>query len=300
MSFKRICVGVCLFLVLTKTHSVLAQKTDFRQEIEKITASSRAEVGIAIMGLESREKYLFRETQKFPMQSTYKFPLAMAVLDQVDKGKLRLNQKIHITKEEMAPRTWSPIREKYPDGNIDLTIAELLSYTVSQSDNIGCDILFRLAGGTAAVDKYIKSLGVKGIAIMATEAEMGKHWDVQFTNWCQPPAMLQILDILYQGKKLSKASNAFLWKVMTETTTGPKQIKGLLPKDVIVAHKTGSSGTNEKGITAATNDVGIITLPNGKHLAIVLFVTNSPDPKDVRDDLMARIARASYDYYLTR
>ena len=292
------CLFTCLFvLCLICPKSVAAQTSQFKQKLQEIVSGSNGEIGIAIMGLESREKYLFREKQKFPMQSVFKFPLAMAVLDQVDKGRLSIDQKIRISKEDLAPKTWSPVKVKFPEGNIDLTVAELLSYTVSQSDNITCDILFKLVGGPANVDKYLKSIGIKGIAVTATEMEMSKHWDVQFTNWCQPPAMLQILDTFYQGKKLSKSSNAFLWKIMTETATGPNQIKGLLPKDVSVAHKTGSSGTNDKGITAATNDVGIITLPNGKHLAIVLFLTNSPDPKEKRDELMARITKASFDYY---
>ena len=62
---------------------------------------------------------------------------------------------------------------------------------------------------------------------------------------------------------------------MTETTTGPKRIKGLLPADAVVAHKTGTSPTNSEGLSPATNDVGIITLPNGKHIAIAIFVCNS-------------------------
>ena len=284
-------------LCLVNPKFATAQSDQFKQKIEEIVSSSKGEIGIAVMGLESREKYLFRGGQKFPMQSVFKFPLAMAVLDQVDKGKLSLDQKILITKVDLEPKTWSPLKVKFPDGNIDLTLAEMLGYTVSQSDNITCDILFKLVGGTATVDKYMKSIGVKGIAIVATEMEMSKQWNVQFTNWCQPSAMLQLLDIFYQGKKLSKSSNAFLFKIMTETTTGPNQIKGLLPKEVSVAHKTGSSGTNANGITAATNDVGIITLPNGKHLAVVLFLTNSLDPKEKRDELMAQIARASFDYY---
>jgi beta-lactamase class A len=234
------------------------------------------------------------------MQSTFKFPLGMAILDLVDKGKLKLDQKIHVSREELQVRTWSPLREKFPEGNIDVSLAELLGYTVSQSDNITCDILFKLAGGPAAVDKYVHRLGVKDIAIVADEAKMATDWNIQFTNWSQPHAMLQLLEILHHGKKLSKSSNGFLLKLMTETVTGPKQIKGLLPKETVVAHKTGSSSTNAKGLTAAMNDLGIINLPNGKHLVIVVFITNSMDSKDVRDDQIARIAKIFYDYFSNR
>ena len=281
--------------------SVFAQKPadDFRRKIEKIIPEAKGTVGVAIMGLEDRETFLFNEGLRYPMQSVYKFPLAMAVLDQVDKGKLSLNQKIRVTPKDLLPDTWSPIREKYPKGNIDLKLSEVLSYTVSQSDNNGCDILFRLLGGPKKVDAYVQSLGVKSIVIAATEEEMHKEWNVQFTNWCKPRAMLRLLDILYKGKSLTKTSNDFLLKILTETTSGPNKIKGLLPKNAQVAHKTGLSDTKD-GILAATNDAGIMTLPNGEHVAIVVFVSNTPVDEKTRDGVIAQISKAAWDYFLAK
>jgi beta-lactamase class A len=284
------CMICSLNLFAQKKHEI------FRREIEKIIPQAKGQVGIAMMGLEDRETFLFNEGLKYPMQSVYKFPLALAVLDQVDKGKLSLSQKIHITQKDLLPDTWSPIREKYPKGNIDLKLSEILSYTVSQSDNNGCDILFRLVGGPKKVNAYVQSLGIKSIAITATEEEMHKDWKVQFTNWCKPRAMLRLLDIFYQGKALSKTSNKFLWKIMTETTSGPNKIKGLLPKNASVAHKTGLSDSKD-GILAATNDAGIMTLPNGKHVAVVVFVANTPVDEKTRDGVIAQISKAAWDYY---
>lgn len=86
---------------------------------------------------------------------------------------------------------------------------------------------------------------------------------------------------------------------MEASSTGPNQIKGLLPAGTIVAHKTGRSGNNN-GITAATNDAGIITLPNGKHLAIAVFITNSSVDLPARESVIARIAKAAYDYEIAR
>ncbi len=71
-------------------------------------------------------------------------------------------------------------------------------------------------------------------------------------------------------------------------------MKGLLPEGTIVAHKTGTSGTR-KGITAATNDIGIITLPNKRHLAIAVFVSDSPADEATRERVIAKIARAAWD-----
>jgi beta-lactamase class A len=120
------------------------------------------------------------------MQSTFKFPLAIAVLDLVDKGKYSIDQKIHIKKAQLDQETHSPMRDKRPNEDFDITIGELLSYSVSESDNNACDILFELAGGTKKVNDYIHSLGVKDIAIVATEKEMKAGWDVQYTNYARP------------------------------------------------------------------------------------------------------------------
>ena len=111
---------------------------------------------------------------------------------------------------------------------------------------------------------------------------MASSWELQYTNWCKPAEMTVLLDMFYNGKILAKPTNDFLYKLMTETSTGPKRIKGLLPDGTVVAHKTGTSPTNAEGLSPATNDVGIITLPNGKHLAIAVFVCNSTDDEATR------------------
>lgn len=293
-SNKAFCTVIILLLISV---SSFAKKKSLKTEIEEIARSSKGTVGVGIMDLSNRKSFVFNKNFKFPMQSVFKFPLAMAVLSEVDKGKLALDQKILVTKKDLLPNTWSPLREKYPEGNVELPLSEILAYTVSQSDNNGCDILFRLLGGTANVHKYVQNLGIKEMAIAATEEEMARAWDVQFTNWSKPKAMVELLEIFNRGKKLSKPSSDFLWKIMTETSTGPNRIKGLLPAGTIVAHKTGTSGTNERKVTGAINDAGIITFPSGKKLAIAVFVANSTDAPEISEKIIARISKAAYDYY---
>lgn len=90
----------------------------------------------------------------------------------------------------------------------------------------------------------------------------------------------------------------FLWTTMKSSQTGLKQLKGQLPKDVIVAHKTGTSGVNKKtGITAALNDVGIVLLPNGEYFVISVFVTHSKESKETNERIISDIAKASWDYF---
>jgi beta-lactamase class A len=286
---KFLLVSVCLLSNVT-----FAQN---RIKIQEIASEAKGTVGVAVMNLETRDTFTLNANLRYPMQSVFKFPLALAILDQVDKGKLTLDQKIHIRKEELLP-TWSPIKKKYPEGNVDLPIREILGYTVSQSDNNGCDILFRLLGGTSRVNKYVHSIGIDSIAIAATEEEMATAWNVQFTNWAKPTAILQLLDGFYKGKYLSKSSTAFLRKLMEETSTGTGRIRGLLPKGTVVANKTGTSGTSDKGLAYATNDVAIVTLPNGKHFAIVVFVCNATADEKTRDAVIAKITKVFWDYFV--
>ena len=95
-------------------------------------------------------------------------------------------------------------------------------------------------------------------------------------------------------RKLSRESQALLLKLMTEAIPGAKRLKGELPAGTVVAHKTGTGGTRN-GITSATNDIGIITLPDGRHLAVAAFVSDSAANDDTRDAIVARLAKAAWD-----
>jgi beta-lactamase class A len=294
-------ITLCLLVCCVAFTNSFAQKNEaFTAELVTISKEANGIVGIGILNLKSGERIVLNGDRQFPMQSVFKFPLAMAVLDQVDKGKLSLNQKVRITPADLLPKTHSPMKDKYPEGNVDLTLAELLSYTVSESDNIACDILFKIVGGTKLVNDYIHKVGVKGMAIVATEEEMTKGWNVQYTNFSTPAAMLRLLDVFYKGKNLSKTSNEFLWKIMVEGPTGAKRIKSQLPGNSIVAHKTGTSSGNAEGVYAATNDVGVVKLPNGNDFAIVVFVSDAKSPIETRELVIAKIAQAAAAHFSSK
>jgi len=290
-----------LFLACSLFSAIVYAQSDstLRVQIQEIAKDAKGTIGFAMLGIETRDTLSYNGRQRLPMQSVMKFPIAITVLHQIDEGTFTLDQKIHISKSDLPP-TYSPLRDKFPEGDVDVSIKELLSYMVSLSDNDACDILLKTLGGTDVVDTYMHSFGIKQIAVKASEFEMAQAWDVQFTNWVQPKEMVRLLDIATKPNFLSKASHDELWKIMEATSTGPNQIKGLLPAGTIVAHKTGRSGTNDKGVSATTNDVGIITLPNGKHLAVAVFVTNSTLDLPARESIIARIAKVAYDYEVTR
>ncbi|MEG4207955.1 class A beta-lactamase [Microcoleus sp. Pol7_A1] len=264
---------------------------ELRDQIELISQVARGRVGVTATVLETGESVTLNGNQQFPMQSVYKFPIAMAVLAQVDRGKLKLDQKIRVEASDILQG--SRILDDSSQG-MEFSLAELLKYMVSESDGTSCDVLLKLLGEPRVVTEYLRGLGVNDIVVAHTEKELAQGTAVKYRNYATPDAAVVLLRAFHEGKGLSKSSQALLLQLMTETTTGPKRIKGLLPNGTVVAHKTGTSST-VNGVTAATNDVGIVTLPNGRHIAIAVFVSDSGANDAVREEVIAKVALAAWD-----
>lgn len=232
--------------------------------------------------------------QQFPMQSVYKLAIAMAGLRQVDNGVLKLDQKVRVRPDDFAPEAVnSPLRDKHSRG-VELSVLELLQLMIVDSDGTASDVVLKLTGGPDQVTKYLRELGVEGTVVATSEKEMAQSDDVQYRNWSTPDSMVKLLQMLHQGRGLSAASRELLLEFMTKTGTFPGRIKGLLPAGTVVAHKTGSSGT-KNGLSRATNDVGLINLPNGNHLAVAVFVSDTKADDATREAVIAKIARAVWD-----
>lgn len=267
---------------------------ELQGRMKEIARVTQGPVGAAVMMLEGGETAAFNGGQQFPMQSVYKLPIAMAVLRRVDAGELKLDEKVRVENKEYVPKALhSPLRDRHPRG-VELSVRELLQFMVMESDGTACDVLLRVMGGPEQVMKYLRESGVEGIVVATTEREMAEDEMAQYRNWAKPEGMLMLLRLLQEGKGLSATSRSLLLELMTRTRTGPRRIKGMLPAGTVVAHKTGTSGTTN-GLTRATNDVGLITLPDGRHLAIAVFVSDTKADESVREGVIAKIARAAWD-----
>lgn len=293
-------LSATIALLLLATLPLKAQSVDsLRKTIERIATAKNATVGVAIMDKNGNDTISINGNKHLPMQSVFKFHIGLCMLSEIDKGNFSLDQKIKIAKKDLLPGLYSPIRDKYPKG-ATLTIAEILTYTVSQSDNVGCDVLLKLLGGPQAIEDYFTKNGFTDIAIKINEETMQNNWDLQFLNWTTAKSANRILKAFFDNSNqlLSQKSYDFIWQVMRETITGTNRLKGQLPAGTVVAHKTGTSGTHQKtGIAAATNDIGIVFLPNGGYFFISVLVANSKEDAATNERIIADIARASWDYF---
>ncbi|MCT1525974.1 class A beta-lactamase [Sphingobacterium hotanense] len=286
-------------LLLFSTYSNAQKKEQLKMDIDSILAKYQAKVGIAIHNHDYNDSLTVNGDFHFPFQSVYKFHLGIVIMDQVDKGKLSLDQPIKISKEAVTTEMYSPIKDKYPNG-VTLPLREVLEYTIAASDNVGCDVLFELLGGPEYVQKYFEDKGYSNLSIKLIEAVQQKEWNRQFENWTTVGSSNQILYDYYTNSKklLSASSHQFLWDTMRGTTTGPDRLKGDLPKGTVVAHKTGYSGRNRTtGIIAALNDVGVVSLPNGEVYYISVFVTDSEEGEAGSAKIIAEVSAAAWKYF---
>jgi beta-lactamase class A len=233
-----------------------------------------------------------------PMQSTFKFPLALAVLHQVELGKLQLDQPVRFLKSDRYA-TFSPLQDEFPEADVDVPLRKLIKMMAGESDNIAANLLLRVIGGPDALQQYLDSLGLSTIHQQDSEFTLHGDQKLQYRDYAEPAAMVALLRLFADHSPLNPKDTALLNGWMLEASSGPNRIKGLLPAGTPVAHKTGSSGV-EWGMIPATNDVGLITLPDGRRLALAVFVTDSHTDQDACEHVIAAIAREIYNEALTK
>jgi len=299
---------------------------DLRARLEALAAPARGTVGVAAWHVESGRRLFLRGTERFPMASVYKLPVALTFLRLVDRGELSLEDSVEVT-----PRAWRPGRmmlsSRLGEGPIRVSWLELLTLAIAESDNAAADFLMTRAGGPEAVTRRMRELGIGGVSVnrsegtialesygfdpvpldetwsaelfedaarkvtRAQERHANDRYDQDVRDTSSPAAAARMLLALERRRALSDSSTAVLLRIMTKGRVGKHRIRGLLPKGTPVADKTGTNGRT-------TNDVGLVTLPEGRgHLAIAVFVKGSRVPVPAREKVIARIARELFDAF---
>ncbi len=283
--------------IVKPTFSLVAENSSgesaLQKQMREIANEARGKVSVACSLPKSSLNCDLNPHAHPPMQSVFKFPLAIAILHQVETGKLNLDQPVRFRPEDRIPHAYSPLQDKYPGAGVDVPLHELLRMTVSLSDNVAADILLGLAHGPDVVREYIASLGVAGFHLEDGERALHQDVSAQYRNWFEPAGAVQILRRISDDSPLTPDHTELLLTWM-EGSVQTSRLKGDLPPGTRVAHKAGTSDV-DNGLAHATNDIGLITLPDGRRLAIAVFVTDSLADNVARQKIIARIAKAAYD-----
>jgi beta-lactamase class A len=259
-------------------------------DLDRLTAGAGGSVGVAAVHLETGHRFGARERERFAMHSVFKLPIAIEVLAQVDAGTLDLDRPVKLVAADRRAGVNAGLGARIPT---TLTVRELLETMLIDSDNTACDKLLGLLGGPAVVGARMARLGLPDIVVDRTEKELaaGRPGDT-----ATPAALAELLEKLARGQLgLQPERAALLGALLGRTATGARRIKAGLPDGTPLQHKTGTSPTRN-GITAATNDVGVITLPDGSHLVLAVLVRDARADEAAREATIAGVARAAYDW----
>ena len=287
-----------VFLCLIPILLFSCQSVPLEAQLKEAIKDKKAEIGIAVI-IDGKDTITVNNDNHYPLMSVFKFHQALALADYMAKHKQSLDTLLKIEKSDLKPDTYSPLRETYPQGGIEMSIADLLKYTLQQSDNNACDILFNYQGGPDAVNKYLHSLGIRECAVIHTENDMHKNLEFCYQNWTTPLAAAKLLEIFRNENLFDKEYKNFIYQTMVECQTGQDRlIAPLLDKKVTMGHKTGTGDRNAKGQQIGCNDIGFVLLPDGRTYSIAVFVKDSEESFADNSKIIADISRIIYEYVM--
>jgi len=301
--------------------------TRLEQQIEFLTHSTDATVGVSALHIESGRAISVRGTEPFPQASAVKVPIAVQIMALADAGQLRLDKMVTLKPADIHPGS-GRINDWLFHPGLALSVENIMELAIVISDNSAADLMLHEAGGPEAVTARMKSLGLSGIRVdrsiavlladwggiknLPPEADWNKEmWARLFSavpeaehmaarraqtrdprDTATPNDMTRLLARIWKRDLFAQVYADKLFEVMERCETGKFRIKGQLPEGTDVAHKTGSVG-------GVVNDVGVITLPGkGGHVALSVFTRGSGRAEEVSEKVVADISRTIYDYFV--
>jgi beta-lactamase class A len=264
--------------------------TNLKSIIDRAGGNSAA----TVIHVETGRSASVNGSAKLPLYSVFKLPLAVAVLKDVDEKRLQIDQQVHVTPSDIVPGT--PSNTAMWSQPVDRTVAQLIDVSIALSDNTSTDKLLQLAGGPEAVTSRLRAMGFNDILIQTNIRNFAATF--QNHNTGSSDDLAKLLVRLQKGELLQPAQQELLIGYMRGATTGMRRIRGNMPAGTIVGDKTGSGETNKTtGTPNSTNDVGLITLPDGSRLAIAVFINASKLSDVEQEKVIADVARAAFDAF---
>jgi len=281
-------------LATVMPHSTAAKDFTLRKNIVGYVNSCRADIGVAVI-TDRHDTICVNNAELYPMNSVMKLYQAMAAADVLQRKGTPPDTAISIGQEEIHPTTYSPMRDRLPKGKIRMTVSELLKFSLQQSDNNACDILFGHIAGIAETNKYISSIGIEDFKICATEREMFSDNNMVYKNICSPLSAAMLINRLFTGHLFTNEYQRLLTETLNGCSTGTNRLpKPLIRTNAIIGHKTGTGFTSSDGFPQGINDVGFVQLPNGRHYSIAVFIKSSRCGMEETEQMIADISEIVY------
>jgi beta-lactamase class A len=248
---------------------------------EAIHARIGGRLGVHALDLQTGRRVGFDDASRYAMASTFKLLLAAAILAQVDRGKLGLDQKIAFGEADMVP--YAPVTSTHlAQGSI--TVRELGAAIVELSDNPAANLLLQLIGGPPGLTQFMRGLGDSVTRLDRREPDLNTNLPDDPRDTTTPRAMVDAMAKILTGSVLSDPSRALLADWLVSALTGLKRIRAGLPPDWKAGAKSGS------GANGAINDVAIAWPPGRKPILIAVYMSGSSLSTDDLSAAHAEIA----------
>jgi beta-lactamase class A len=294
-------------------------------QVDRLGKAFNGRVGIAVRSVEDGWTTSWNGTELTPQQSVSKLWVAITALDAVDKGRVRLDDQVTLSRGDLT-LFHQPIATKILGGGTTMTLGELMFQALTKSDNTCNDKLMRSVGGPEAVRSVIRSKGLGAIRFYEGERSLqsriaGLTWSpsyslgnafyearnalpmavrkAAFDRYVEDPydgasanAIVDALAALKRGELLSPSSTARLLTIMSQTSTGKNRLRGGLKPGWSLSHKTGT-GQILGATQAGYNDIGILTAPDGRSYSVAVMIKKTSVPLPVRMTLMNNVVRAT-------
>lgn len=282
-------------ILLTACRQREAVSHDYRTGLEKeltaIADSAKGDVGIAL--IYDGDTLTVNNDAIYPMMSVFKLHQAVALCRMFEENGTSLDSVMTLRRSELDPDTWSPMLKDHTGEEISLPMRRLLEYTLIESDNNASNEMFVRLMSPAACDSVIAGIIPRGsFEIRFNEAEMQTDHSRAYSNRTSPLGAAILIDRLFTDTLVGKSYQDFIKSALLRCQTGPDKISAALSETegITIGHKTGSGYRDENGRLAASNDVAFISLPDGRHYALAVFVKDF-DGTDA--EAAATIARVS-------
>lgn len=266
-----------------------------KEDLNHVIKNAKATVGIALI-INGQDTLTINNEVQYPLMSVFKFHQALAIAHTFEQEQENFDKTILILKDDLKENTYSPLRERFPEGNIRLSVRELLQYTLQLSDNNACDILFERITDIPSTVDYLKTIGCTDFAITRNEDEMHQNLDYCYDNWSTPLETAILFEKLFTEKMFAAPLQDTLKSILLNCNTGQNRLPAPLPADVRIAHKTGTGDRNARGEIIGLNDAGFVLLPDGQHYSLAVFIKDSKEDDRETERIIATISKKIYQY----
>lgn len=270
-----------------------------REKLEAAISDVPGRVGIAVISPEG-DTLTVNNSGDYQLMSVFKLHQALAVAHALDLQGVSLDTVIRVRRTEFDPDTWSPVLKEHPDSLLSLTMTEWLSYLLQQSDNNVSNMLFQRIASVAATDSFIRaSTGITDFRLTVMEEQMHRDHSLADGNRSTPLACASLIRKVFTDSLVSPVKQKAICRILSECRTGLDRIHVPLAGEssIKLAHKTGSGFRTPQGILMAHNDVGYVTLPDGRAYVLAVLVKDFDGSEAEASAVIAAVSAIVYEAY---